>query len=439
LGLFTKIFLAISLVMGVFFYFVVNYIIAAQENELISKLKTNILHNTTKHIPSITHAVYEMDKDFALTTLKTLYLDQEVTQIVLSDESSNVIINLNTKTSIDKDLIISNSTLIQDSFELGTLYISYSKDLINKEIKERKSNILKFSISLYLILLTSIFYIIYPFAKSIKKLIDITTKISVGNFDSNIDIRGNDEIGLLANKFKLMQKSIKNQQFLIQQHKLSQLGQLLGFISHEWKEPLNRISSYIVSIQIKNTNQHLASKLNKCQHQIDHMCSIMSSFKSFYMPNSNKDTFYFDEAIHYILELLKNDFLMNNIYISYENNNKKEIMGNQSEFSQIILILLNNSKEAFLSKEISKKEISIIIKDSVIVYSDTAEGVNESDLKNLFLPEFSTKEGSMGIGLYMLKLIVKEKFNASIEARNCKKGLCFTIVLNDKGNIHEKN
>ncbi len=432
MSLFTKIFLAMSISMGLFFAVVVVYIINIQSELLLNKLKRKIENNNNHYSKTLTRILYTLDEELILTTLNSLYLEKEIVIITLTERHEEIDVHLDTKKSIDKNFLISKSYLNFNSLELGTLTFAYSKDVINEELRLTKLNIVKFSLSLYIILLSTILSLIYSFIKSIRKLTYATTEISSGNLDTMIDINSNDEIGLLANKFKLMQKSIKNQQFLIQQHKLSLLGQLLGFISHEWKEPLNKISSYIVSIQIKNEDKELAIKLNKCQQQIDFMSNTMSTFKSFYVVNSDKNVFYFDKAIGYNLELLKNDFLMNNIHVTYENNNKKAIKGNQSEFSQIFLILFNNSKEAFISKRISKREVSIIINNNVLKYIDSAEGVKEEDLKNIFSSEFSTKKENMGIGLYMAKLIIEEKFNAKIEAKNTIKGLCFTITLQNE-------
>jgi len=218
-------------------------------------------------------------------------------------------------------------------------------------------------------------------------------------------------------------------QFLIQQHKLSQLGKLLGFITHEWKEPLNRISSYIVSMQMKNKDDQISSKLEQCQHQIDHMVNTMGNFKSFYLVESTENHFYFTKAIDYILKLSKDDLLMNNIEVTYKNNNTNKVIGNESEFSQVLLILLNNSKEAFVLKNITKREITIEITNNTIIYKDTAGGMKESELEKMFLPEFTTKKENMGIGLYMARLILEEKFHSTIKATNTKNGLCFTIEL----------
>jgi signal transduction histidine kinase len=96
------------------------------------------------------------------------------------------------------------------------------------------------------------------------------------------------------------------------------------------------------------------------------------------------------------------------------------------------LILLNNSKESFISRNISKREISITVDSNRLEYKDNAGGVQEEFLEKMFQAEFTTKKNSMGLGLYIVKLIAKEKFHTTIKAKNIDKGLCFIMILNQK-------
>jgi len=210
-SLFTKLFLTISLIMGLFFSIAVTYIIFVQSDLLTKKLNNKIEYNNNIYIKPVTQALYEMNNEMLLSTLTALYGDEEITEISLSGSNSIININLNNKKNNKKNLIISKSTLYFNTFDLGELKISYTKNIINEQIKRSKDNILQFSILLYLALLVTILPIIYGFIKPIKKLIAVTTEISSGNLDSQIDINRKDEIGLLANKFKLMQTSIKDQ------------------------------------------------------------------------------------------------------------------------------------------------------------------------------------------------------------------------------------
>lgn len=217
MSLFTKIFITISFTMALFFGIAVSYIIFVQGEILLKKLNNKIEYNNKFYTKPIAHALYDINDEMLSVTLNTLYLDEEIIEIQLTDTSSINDITLNSKKSIDEDLIITHSSLSLNSLDLGELKIVYTKDIINTKIREIEFDILKFSIFLYILLLTTILSLIYSFTKPIKQLIAVTTKITSGNLDSNINIHRKDEIGLLANKFKLMQTSIKNQQSSMKQ------------------------------------------------------------------------------------------------------------------------------------------------------------------------------------------------------------------------------
>ncbi|MFT5835553.1 MAG: signal transduction histidine kinase [Sulfurimonas sp.] len=332
---------------------------------------------------------------------------------------------------------ISLNILILSLFTLLLFYFSRGQIYVKKNFTLLKTIIIVFFLQTILITFLEMWYVDF-----INNLINVDAKIRDSFFYERLESIASIFIMLIISWIFFESINLKNKsaeyemqkKFLLQQHKLSQLGQLLGFITHEWKEPLNRISSYFVSMQISNTsNKDLTLKLDKCQKQIDHMNNTMSSFKSFYKSDSKENYFYFDKAVNYILGLLKDELLMNNIHISYKNNNHNKIKGHENDFSQIILILLNNSKEAFNTKGIKNKKITIVIQENIIYFNDSAGGVEIDDIRDIFLTEFTTKSENMGIGLYIAKLILEEKFNANIEVRNAKQGVEFTILLPKEG------
>lgn len=223
---------------------------------------------------------------------------------------------------------------------------------------------------------------------------------------------------------------------LIQKHKLSMLGDMLGFISHEWKEPLSRISSYLINIQINNKNTSINEKIDSCQNEIQLMNNILNDFKKFYISSSSKKTFLISKEIEYILTLIRSDLIVNKIDVNFSNSEKHNecYVGQGNEFSQVLLILLTNSKEAFINRKIKNRKINILVIDNILHYNDNAGGIDDKDIDKIFLTEFSTKKQNMGIGLHFAKLIVEEKLEAKITVNNIKNGLEFKIILKNEEN-----
>lgn len=227
-----------------------------------------------------------------------------------------------------------------------------------------------------------------------------------------------------------------HKQSLVQKHKLSMLGDMLGFISHEWKEPLSRISSYLINIQINNRNTSINEKIDSCQNEIQFMNNVLNDFKTFYISSSNKKTFLISKEIEYILTLIRSDLIVNKIDVDFNSLEKHNecFVGQGNEFSQVLLILLTNSKEAFINRNIKNRKINISLVDSSVYYSDNAGGIDNKDIDKIFLTEFSTKKQNMGIGLHFAKLIVEEKLEAKITVNNIRNGLEFKINLKNEEN-----
>ena len=112
------------------------------------------------------------------------------------------------------------------------------------------------------------------------------------------------------------------------------------------------------------------------------------------------------------------------------------IHGYKNEFSQVVLNLVNNAKDALTDKGIKDAEIvlatSITADFVTLEISDNAGGIDSDVIEHVFEPYFTTKEEGKGtgIGLYMSKMIIEENMDGSLLVRNDELGARFTIVLN---------
>ena len=111
------------------------------------------------------------------------------------------------------------------------------------------------------------------------------------------------------------------------------------------------------------------------------------------------------------------------------------ILGFSNEFSQVILNMLSNSKDALIFNEI--KDSKVIIKSYInnenifINIEDNALGIPMDIIDKIFDPYFTTKEEGKGtgIGLYMSKIIIESNMNGKITAENRDNGSMFTIKI----------
>jgi len=111
------------------------------------------------------------------------------------------------------------------------------------------------------------------------------------------------------------------------------------------------------------------------------------------------------------------------------------VNGYANEYSQVVLNIINNAKDALLENEVFSPTINIstYIQDSkcILKISDNAGGIPEDLIDKIFEPYFTTKgEGDgTGIGLYMSKTIIEEHMNGELSVHNGDDGAVFIVVL----------
>ncbi|MCK5111315.1 MAG: cache domain-containing protein [Arcobacteraceae bacterium] len=249
----------------------------------------------------------------------------------------------------------------------------------------------------------------------------------------------------LEEKVKLQIKDIrKKDNMLIQQSKMASMGEMIGNIAHQWRQPLNVIGTSVMGLQLKYENdfidnEYIQNHTNKINTIIQNMSHTIDDFRNFFAPNKEKVDFNIKETIEKTLNLLGGAFKVHDINILINCDKQCMINGYKNEFSQAILVILNNSKDAIVQNNISQGEITIDIscdKDSTkIIIVDNGGGIPNDILDKVFEPYFTTKFKSQGtgIGLYMVKEIVENHMQGFVMIENFKNGVKVTIEL-AKGN-----
>jgi len=210
MSIFVKIFLTISIFTSIFLGLFDTYIIDIERKNALERLNNKIVYNELIYKNTISQLLFDYNKNILFSNLDSLYLDPEIVQIELIDYSTVLDYKLNQKKHDNTNLIKNSFSLNKDNQVIGILHILYTKQLIEKHIHEYQNNLIKSSVLLVLILFCIIFYIIYNFTKSIKKLTNATKQITSGNLNHRIAIKSNDEIGILANEFETMRKSLNS-------------------------------------------------------------------------------------------------------------------------------------------------------------------------------------------------------------------------------------
>ncbi|NPA11082.1 MAG: hypothetical protein GXO62_02445 [Epsilonproteobacteria bacterium] len=218
---------------------------------------------------------------------------------------------------------------------------------------------------------------------------------------------------------------------LIMQSKFASLGELVGNISHQWKQPLNalqnNINSLLLDLELGTIHdKELKTTLKKMQDIIKQMEEVINVFKGFYSNNTQKDIL----SLKDVFKNIKLIFNPQEIKVVYDIDDC-QFVGESNALEQVILVIMSNAKDEFNKKNI-KGEIDIkakCLEDEIkIEIEDNAGGIPEEFMDKIFEKFFSTK-GSSGIGLALSKEIVEKRLKGKITVTNTDKGAKFIITI----------
>jgi C4-dicarboxylate-specific signal transduction histidine kinase len=172
------------------------------------------------------------------------------------------------------------------------------------------------------------------------------------------------------------------------------------------------------------------------------MSNTIEDFSNFFNPNKPKKAFYISVAINDALHILEKE--IRKLDVKIETKFKKvKVKGVSNELTQVIINLLQNSKDAFKINKITNPKISIIVSKAFIKnhhcanisFIDNAGGIEKKNLEKIFEPYFSTKHPNMGIGigLFMSRMIIQKSLSGIMDVENYKDGTKFTIIIPLKG------
>ncbi|PLY10289.1 MAG: hypothetical protein C0626_04680 [Arcobacter sp.] len=244
----------------------------------------------------------------------------------------------------------------------------------------------------------------------------------------------------------------KKSAIIYHQSKLASMGEMIGNIAHQWRQPLSAIStlasglSYNIELDNYNKNETIDG-LNKIVDTTKYLSETIDDFRDFYRIDKSAKEFNIASNIHQSVSITNASLYENKIEVKYYLDKSLTYYGFENELKQALLNILQNSKDAFYINNEDIKKIIFIYLEKInntiyIKIKDNAGGIEEKYLKKIFRKNFTTKDEhkGTGIGLYMTKVIVEKSFSGNIKAENCQfeyenkqcKGALFTIEFQAK-------
>jgi signal transduction histidine kinase len=246
---------------------------------------------------------------------------------------------------------------------------------------------------------------------------------------------------IMNKKIKLFYKEKENtNKILFQQSKMAAMGEMLGNIAHQWRQPLNALSALFFTVKLKYKSGTLDEEAindfySKTGQLINRMNETIDDFRNFFKPEKEKQYFNICESLDNVLNIISPSFENHNIKLNIHCDKKIDVDGYKNELEQVFLVILNNSKDAIKDIKITDGEVKISIfeknKNIHINIEDNGGGINEKVLLRIFEPYFTTKHQDVGTGrgLYMSKMIIEQSMNGTINMQNSNSGALTTIIF----------
>ena len=224
---------------------------------------------------------------------------------------------------------------------------------------------------------------------------------------------------------------------LIQQSRSAAMGELAHNIAHQWRQPLNKIALLASNLGDDYADGVLTPELvsqyqAKFKSVVHGLSETIDDFRSFFAPDEVAQSFDLVESVRHAVAIVEAGCRDVGIVLSVTVPDKLIGHGFPHEFSQAVLNLLNNAKEAILSNHIQGGEIAVFLERhgdaAVLRVRDNGGGIPADVLPRIFDPYFTTKEMGAGIGLYMVKTVI-ESMKGSVAAANQQSGAEFVLRL----------
>lgn len=236
---------------------------------------------------------------------------------------------------------------------------------------------------------------------------------------------------------------------LMYQSRHAKIGEMMGNIAHQWKQPLNTINLIMANLLDSYRyddldEERLNKSVNKVNRIVDRMSETISDFSGFLKPTKEKEAFDVNSCIRTALSLMEESISLHRIKVEISRETECRAFGYYNETAHVIFNILNNARDAIIMSDTEEKTIQIVVSKSYKMINISV--INHGDhipytvKEHIFEPYYTTKEakGGTGLGLYISKQIVEERMDGRIFVDNVPEGvLCGILIPAEEEN--EKN
>ncbi len=319
------------------------------------------------------------------------------------------------------------------------------KDILNKYVNinyEQQFNtelILKAFALASMIILAILYrhFLLKKVNSNLKKNIEEKTK-ELKELNNNLEIK----------ILKEVERSKKMQNQLFKSEKMASMGEMIGNIAHQWRQPLSAITTLSTGLKLQKElgvleDETFLDNMDLINENAQYLSKTIDDFRNFIKDERQQVSFNLKDKINSFLHLVQTSIKEYQITIDLNISSDIIINGYPNELLQCLINIFNNAKDVVKNNQSEERFVFIEAYENknniVIKIKDNGGGIDEKYIDKIYEPYFTTKGKTRGtgLGLNMVYKIINEGMKGSIEALNTTythldkeyKGALFIITI----------
>lgn len=232
---------------------------------------------------------------------------------------------------------------------------------------------------------------------------------------------------------------IRQRDLLLQQKaKLAAMGEMIGNIAHQWRQPLNALS--LILMDLDDAFAHNEADANFVQEAVSRsnvllkkMSDTIDDFRYFFQNGKSAKSVDLAAVVRELAQLFESSLQYSGIVLNLELEDGVLVHGFPGEIYQALLSLVNNAREQILAQQRNHGIISIEVRRKnrwgLLRVHDNAGGIPEVVFPHIFEPYYTSKPEGSGLGLYITRLAIENSMHGRVFAENTTEGASFTLQL----------
>lgn len=220
---------------------------------------------------------------------------------------------------------------------------------------------------------------------------------------------------------------------MINQARQAQMGESVGNIAHQLKQPLNGVNMALSNLKDEyssdvSSKEEFERRVDRIKLRIGNMSETIDDLMMFLKPQKEPQDFSVIKTINNVIFMMEERIKLYSISVDVTGEDF-QIYGYTNEFAQCVFNIIDNAVYE-ITKNDHDRKINITVSKGLIKIENSGSHIVAKSLEHLFELYFTTKgnEGT-GIGLYLTKTILETHFEGTISGRNTDNGVCFEICI----------